>query len=459
MGGLINKFTPAHDLLSKDAFCIRGFGFSQHGECGVKHHPFGAQQVVLQVAAGASHSLAVLSNGSIVAWGSNLFGQLGNGRIVLDKKKDNAPNPGPCMLPVSFPSPIKIVKVAAGVSHSACITDSGLLFTWGRGQEGQLGYICDPTYKHVGTSWRCQVSPRLVEAIGSAYSYPPQPPHPSHYRSPSASAGPTPTVSSVALGNNFTVALLTDGTVWTFGEGRRFVLGTGSERSSFEPVKLELEEIVKISAGWSHVVALSSAGQVYTWGNQYSDINEAIPAIRIPVQVDLGLKAVDIAAGDYHSAVVAIDDEHQRHVFTWGGNGFGQLGYDTSEQEDPYLMPTPKLISKLSGLVSQIYCGGCSSYALTVDSKVWGWGSNHESQFGPGLPCIVREPVVIFESKEQKIMDLAVGHSRLFVMSRHSEGKRRTETTENELEEFNPTSRELLSSHRTNSEQGLIARG
>jgi alpha-tubulin suppressor-like RCC1 family protein len=449
MGGLINKFTPAPDLVSKDAFCIRGFGFSQHGECGVKNHPFGAQQVVLQVAAGASHSLAVLSNGSIVAWGSNLFGQLGNGRVCLDKKKDNAPSPGPCMLPVSLLSSMKIVKVAAGVSHSACITDSGLLFTWGRGQEGQLGHICEPTYKHVGTSWRCQVSPRLVETLGPARSYTPHPPHPSAYRSPSASAGPTAAVSSVALGNNFTVALLTDGTVWTFGLGRRFVLGTGSERNSFEPVKLELEEIEKISAGWSHVVALSSAGQVYTWGNQYSDINEAIPAIRVPVQVDLDLRAVDIAAGDYHSAVVAIDDEQELHVFTWGGNGFGQLGYDTSEQEDPYLMPTPKLISKLSGQkVSQIYCGGCSSYALTVDSKVWGWGSNHESQFGPGLPYIVREPVVIFESNEQEIVNLAVGHSHLFVMFRLREGKRRTETTEKELREINPTSRELLSNLR-----------
>jgi alpha-tubulin suppressor-like RCC1 family protein len=247
--------------------------------------------------------------------------------------------------------------------------------------------------------------------------------------------------------------LLTDGTVWTFGEGRRFVLGTGSERNSFQPVKLELEEIKKISAGWTHVVAMSVGGQVYTWGNQYSDINDSIAPIRVPMQVDLGMKAVDIAAGDYHSAVIVVDEELERHVFTWGGNGFGQLGYDTSEQEDPYLMPTPKLISKLSGLVSQIYCGGCSSYALTVDSKVWGWGCNKDSQFGPGLPYIVREPVVIFESKGQRIFDLAVGHSHLFVISRYNEGKRRTETDDDELREFNPTTRDLLS--RVNSLQGL----
>jgi alpha-tubulin suppressor-like RCC1 family protein len=191
-------------------------------------------------------------------------------------------------------------------------------------------------------------------------------------------------------------------------------------------MKLELEAIVKISAGWTHVVALSAAGQVYTWGNQYSGINKTIPSIRVPVQVDLGMRAVDIAAGDYHSAVLAKDDEHKKHVFTWGGNGFGQLGYDTSEQEDPYLMPTPRLISKLSGQkVSQLYCGGCSSYLLTVDSKVWGWGSNKNSKFGPGLPYIVREPVVIFESNEQEIVNLAVGHSHLFVMSRQTEANER----------------------------------
>jgi alpha-tubulin suppressor-like RCC1 family protein len=189
---------------------------------------------------------------------------------------------------------------------------------------------------------------------------------------------------------------------------------------------------------------MTTTGQVYTWGDQYSAINKTIALVKVPTLVqDLRLRAIDIAAGDYHSAALTINDSLVRDVYTWGGNGFGQLGYDTSQLPDPYLVLSPRVIPQLSGQASQLQCGGCSSYVLTLDCRVYAWGSNKAGQFGSGLDVVVREPTVIFESRGQRIVELEAGHSHLILLTRWELQEKPGPVTTTELAEIFPASRQV----------------
>lgn len=101
-------------------------------------NPFGEVGCVVSVAAGATHKLAVLAGGKVYAWGSNRFGQLGDG-AVGPKRKLMVLVPEPVYFPKTF-SQVIIVRVSAGEAHSAAVTEDGALLTWGLGAEGQLGY-------------------------------------------------------------------------------------------------------------------------------------------------------------------------------------------------------------------------------------------------------------------------------------------------------------------------------
>ena len=100
--------------------------------------PFGEVGCVVNAAAGASHGLAVLAGGKVYAWGSNKYGQLGDGAVGA-KRKTVVQVPEPVYFPKTF-AQVVIVRVAAGEAHSAAVTEDGALLTWGLGTEGQLGY-------------------------------------------------------------------------------------------------------------------------------------------------------------------------------------------------------------------------------------------------------------------------------------------------------------------------------
>jgi alpha-tubulin suppressor-like RCC1 family protein len=80
---------------------------------------------VVQIAAGGKHSFALKNDGSLWAWGSNLFGQLGDGSTR------------------STATPVKVLDdvsfVSAGFYHSLAIKTDGSLWTWGGNMYGQLG--------------------------------------------------------------------------------------------------------------------------------------------------------------------------------------------------------------------------------------------------------------------------------------------------------------------------------
>lgn len=435
MGLLQSKPGPVAytNSITQDFFNIRCFGHNDHGECGLNGLPFGHQHNIVGAASGAHHNLAVLSDGSLATWGGNSYGQLGNGNISNSNKLDNFPYPSAVRLPISSSSPtqsVAVIRVAASDSHSACVTDKGMLYTWGLGQDGQLGYVCETTAKIQGTNWRCQLTPRRVSGLAN--------------------------VESVALGHKFSLALTSEGEVYSFGDGKHYVLGTGSQRTTYEPVKLELKGITRICAGWSHSLALNTQGQAFTWGSPYIEINSRIPAVKVPTVVEVGsIVVIDIAAGDYHSAILGKDTNYFACMYTWGGNGYGQLGYDTSSQEDKNLVLTPQQVRLTEMHARSVYCGGCSTYVLTDDSRVVAWGSNKAGQLGDAFPPIVREPTTICDPRSERVYELSAGHSHVALLSKVLVVPRPYKEVAYELAEIGSSSKSLLDKIQIRIEETL----
>jgi alpha-tubulin suppressor-like RCC1 family protein len=75
-------------------------------------------------------------------------------------------------------------------------------------------------------------------------------------------------ISKIAAGNNFSIALKKDGTVWTWGSNSDGQLGTGDNTAANKPGMVNnLSGITKITGGWYHVLALKNDGKLWVWGD------------------------------------------------------------------------------------------------------------------------------------------------------------------------------------------------
>ena len=83
----------------------------------------------IQIAAGTSHSLCLVDNGEIIAWGSNSYGQLGFGSDLEDSDPQRIP---------TFQN-LPVASIACGGFHNVCICSNGSVYSWGGGMYGQLG--------------------------------------------------------------------------------------------------------------------------------------------------------------------------------------------------------------------------------------------------------------------------------------------------------------------------------
>ncbi|MHB1126948.1 MAG: RCC1 domain-containing protein [Bacillota bacterium] len=186
---------------------------------------------VVAIYANGSSSLALKSDGTVWAWGNNYYGQLG------DNSTTNR------LAPVQVSSLTNVVAVAAGSSHSMALKSDGSVWTWGYNGYGQLG---DNTTTN-------RLTPIQVKGSGGT--------------------GFLTGVVAITAGSYHSLALKSDGTVWAWGANGFGQLGNNSTGASFTPVQAvasgstPITSIVKISAGYSHSLALKSDGSAYAWGD------------------------------------------------------------------------------------------------------------------------------------------------------------------------------------------------
>uniref|UniRef100_A0A6P4AWN4 uncharacterized protein LOC107433525 isoform X1 n=1 Tax=Ziziphus jujuba TaxID=326968 RepID=A0A6P4AWN4_ZIZJJ len=193
-----------------------------------------------------------------------------------------------------------------------------------------------------------------------------------------------PVVQVVGNGNN---SVATE--VFSWGSGANFQLGTGNAHIQKLPCKVESfhGSLMKlVSAAKFHSIAVTSEGEVYTWGfgrggrlgHPDFDIHSGQAAVITPRQVTSGLgsrRVKAVAAAKHHTVVATEGGE----VFTWGSNREGQLGYTSVDTQ-----PVPRRVSSLRSKIVAVAAANKHTAVVSEAGEVFTWGCNREGQLGYG---------------------------------------------------------------------------
>ncbi|HLN64168.1 MAG TPA: SwmB domain-containing protein, partial [Symbiobacteriaceae bacterium] len=185
-----------------------------------------------------------------------------------------------------------------------------------------------------------------------------------------ATASPAPAATSklkmldVAAGDEISVALRSDGTVWAWGQFDSEELGRGDSEYAWEysvPVRVRgLPPIAQIAASGEHAIALATDGTVWEFGRKRFEWTGGAPA-KVP-----GLSNVKaVAAGDGHGLALTKSGT----VYAWGENGAGQLGDGTTEDRTEAV--------KVEGLTSvTAIAAGLGESLAVAGGNLWVWGGS-----------------------------------------------------------------------------------
>ena len=299
---------------------------------------------VIAAAAGDACSFAVLGDGRLLAWGDNS----GSGRLGTTPQSivEATASWGPSTnTPVPVATRFDAVDVSTQDSHLLALARDGSVYAWGKGDRGQLGVGSLPTI-------------RFKNRSSAALTYVPFP-----VRVPNLAG-----VRAVSAGRRHSLALLEDGTVRAWGENGMGQVGDGTTTDRKVPVPVQgVRNAVAISAGAAFSAALLADGTVMMWGgfggwrfeNRGGNPPEPIPRL---VAGARGIRA--IATGVSH--VVALTEAGM--VMTWGDNTFNDLGRGTRAAS------TPAIISELTG-VQSIAARDATSIAVLTTGRIMTWGS------------------------------------------------------------------------------------
>jgi alpha-tubulin suppressor-like RCC1 family protein len=290
--------------------------------CSREPVPVSGLSGVVAIAAGAQDSLALLSDGKVMAWGDNESGQLGDGSMSGPDHCYKEEEPTQCS---TSPTPVKglgeVTAIAAGENFGLALLKNSTVMAWGSDQWGELG---DGT-----TAWGHD-EPVPVTGLSG--------------------------VKAIAAGDGTGLALLSDGTVMAWGANEFGQLGDGTLTDSEVPVAVSgLSEVSAIAVGGASL-ALRRDGTVMSWGSNGSG-QLGVGTFRgptecftpnslfnfcstTPVAVSGLERTAAIAAGGGQS-LARLDDGT---VMAWGAGWQGQLGNESLENSD-----APAAVSGLGG--------------------------------------------------------------------------------------------------------------
>ena len=229
---------------------------------------------VTSAAVGGAHSLALRTDGSVVGWGDNSFGQIG--------------------LP---PGVTNVVAVAAGQHHSVALRADGQVFAWGRNDNFQQTAV--PPHTNVIAIAAGANHSLAVQSNGVVIGW---------GRNDDGRATPPPNVGSarrVGAGQDHSLAVRNDSTVRAWG-------GQNVHGEATPPPGLS--SVIAVAAGANHSIALQSNGTVVVWGNNtFGQRN--VPTFAAPAKA--------IASGANHCLALLGNGT----VVAWGNNANGQTNF------------------------------------------------------------------------------------------------------------------------------------
>jgi alpha-tubulin suppressor-like RCC1 family protein len=350
-----------------DGDCIPGY-FCNGGSCHLK-----AQAI----ACGDAHDCAILSDGTVRCWGSNMAGELGDGGM----------SSGFLTNPVTVTGlPSAATAVAGGIMHTCAIVSNGDVFCWGSGPalgDGIGAVNLTPTKvvsltakaQAIGASARtscAQLADGSVACWGDGGSG-------QLGGSPPVSSSPTPVavpVPGAAMGIGVSIShvctsVSSDLVCW--GDDTAGELGIGINGAIQKPTTSIAQS--GFGVGASFTCALVSGGFTDCWGDdgagQIGNGTTSTDPITSPTAVSTLTGAAALGVGSDGGCAVTTGGD----VFCWGYNYDGEVGNGTTTTSSPYAVSTPVQVSKLKN-ASAVCTGNGHSCALLADGAVWCWGVN-----------------------------------------------------------------------------------
>ncbi|WP_051197496.1 fibronectin type III domain-containing protein [Flavobacterium soli] len=282
-----------------------------------------------EIAAGEYYSLAIKTNGTLWAWGNNIYGQLGDGTTVNKNT------------PVQIGTASNWQSVRAGGFHTLAIKTNGTLWGWGKNTSGQLGD---------GTT----ITKVVPTQIGTATNW-----------------------QSVAVGFDFSLAIKANGTLWSWGANGFGQLGDGTTIGKIVPIQIMLgdnwsnTEWGNVAAGYNHSVARMTNGILFTWGNNtYGQLGDSTNIDKTsPNPVNDQVQSIDAGKNN------TIGITEFGNIISCGENSFGQLGGGNTNNTNSFMYSN----STDNQMVST---GGYHTFSINVDGFLSACGVNDSGQLG-----------------------------------------------------------------------------
>lgn len=276
---------------------------------------------VRQVAAGDTTQYALLEDGTVISWGTNDEGQLGNGPMGATGELGRYPKPS--ITPVRVTGLTDVIQIEAGAKHAVALRKDGTVWAWGTRDEGAIGDGQPKTLRPV-----MAIGPTQVSGLQG--------------------------ITQIAAARLHNLALRSDGKVMAWGLNRDGQLGNGTRDNGWTPVEVSgFSRVVAIAAGVASFAgnsfsgAVRDDGTVWMWGSGTSGVmgngvenpSPDDPGGRnlLPVQVKGLANAKTLNLGFGHAAALLGDGT----LRMWGFRSSGGLGVLGMNLHLPTLLQLP----------------------------------------------------------------------------------------------------------------------
>jgi len=354
----------------------------------------GASEGIKYIASGETHSILVTTANRIFSWGENNFGQLGDGT------ESNRISPVEITSNFNLQVDDDITKISTKADHNLLLTSTNLVFTWGYNFYGQLG----------DGSNQSSSLPIMI--------------------TPSFQLQSNENIESVYAGCQHSMAISTDNQVFTWGNNLYGQLGNKDTSNRLKPTEITSEfnlvsdEIVEVIAGQLHAFGISSSGKVYAWGlngNGQLGIGTT-SSIFTPVEITsafnllVGERVIEMSAGSNFSYAIT----SYGRVFAWGYNYY-RLGDGTTINRLSPVEITSNFNLVENEMIIKIEAGNYQSIAISSSNRVFTWGINQHGQLGDGTRMNSLLPIDITSNfdlaEKEEIINLISGENHSLVIT------------------------------------------
>ncbi len=372
------------------------------------------------VTAGGIHACALDKSGQVWCWGSNIWGQVGNGE--MDASAGQLPVFGlqsygteehlKVIKPVAVKIYTRFISVSAGDRHTCGLTENHEIYCWGHGRFGQLGngttddssvpvqvsgdlkfkslssggtHSCVITMNDKLFCWGGNWHGQLGTGIREPYSNVPR-----HVDS-------NKTFSMVSAGGIHTCAITLEGKAYCWGDYRSGRLGIDSRigKDQFRPVKVNTDirfNSIFTGPGSGHNCALTGRNELYCWGamtEAYSGLRRENELLYIPSRFQLDNPVKAVTMGAFYTCLL----DHAGIVFCAGTNRTGKPG-EGSKKNHTFFRQV-----QLSEKAVSVSAGGNTFFSHTcaavTSGEIYCWGDNSRGQLGSVNKKSSAKPVLV----------------------------------------------------------------